>query len=599
MTIQPDIFLQSELFGPSKLERRFEAGKAMARGLAARFDPLTHLDDARAFCCEVLKAYWKAKTAEYGVDWSINPMPVSYASTDSIVENLAWELGETAAQFEPAEAGYLLGTIYTAMLPRAIRSGWGAYYTPTPYVNRLLDMAEESGFDWGNGRIIDPACGGGAFLAPVALRMAAACSNATAEIKLSNIVTRLIGIEIDSFAAWMSHVLLETALFPLCIEAGRRMPNLIHVGDALDVDNDSAFDLVIGNPPYGRTKLSPERRERYSRTLYGHANLYGLFTDLAMRMVKAGGLIAYVTPTSFLGGQYFKALRQTLIEYTPPCAINFIEDREGVFDDVLQETLLAIYAKPVASKLNTSIQVATLLPHENGCTVSVCPSGKVALPEGDAPWLLPRSPGQATVFSKLTTMDNRLCHVGYSISTGQLVWNRHKTQLRQTKDGAGVYPLIWAESVSPAGFSFSANRRGHVPYIQVSPRQSHLLTHTSCVLVQRTTAKEQSRRLIAAVMPDSFVAEHGAVVIENHLNIVHAKQESNISPATIAALLNSRAIDTVFRCLSGSVAVSAYELNALPLPGMDDLESIDRMVRADADFSLIEKRLDRIYGVVP
>ncbi|MQT61498.1 N-6 DNA methylase, partial [Pseudomonas sp. FSL R10-0399] len=66
------------------------------------------------------------------------------------------------------------------------------------------------------------------------------------------------------------------------------------------------FDLVIGNPPYGRAKLDAETRERYKRSLYGHANLYGLFTDLALRHTKPGGVIAYVTPTSFLAGVYFK-----------------------------------------------------------------------------------------------------------------------------------------------------------------------------------------------------------------------------------------------------------------------------------------------------
>ena len=41
-------------------------------------------------------------------------------------------------------------------------------------------------------------------------------------------------------------------------------------------------------------------RRRYRRSLYGHANQYGVFTDLALRWTVPGGVIAYVTPTSFL-----------------------------------------------------------------------------------------------------------------------------------------------------------------------------------------------------------------------------------------------------------------------------------------------------------
>jgi hypothetical protein len=44
------------------------------------------------------------------------------------------------------------------------------------------------------------------------------------------------------------------------------------------------------------------------------SNLYGLFTDLAAQLARRGGVIAYVTPTSFLAGEYFKSLRALLAE---------------------------------------------------------------------------------------------------------------------------------------------------------------------------------------------------------------------------------------------------------------------------------------------
>lgn len=83
---------------------------------------------------------------------------------------LAERTGELIAQFPAEDAGYLIGSIYTVMLPSAYRSELGAYYTP-PLVARLLDLAEKSGVDFSHASVIDPACGGGAFLAPVAIRM--------------------------------------------------------------------------------------------------------------------------------------------------------------------------------------------------------------------------------------------------------------------------------------------------------------------------------------------------------------------------------------------------------------------------------------------
>lgn len=133
---------------------------------------------------------------------------------------------------------------------------------------------------------------------------------------LRRISRRLKGIEIDPFAAWMSLVLLESVLMPLCVKVKRRLPeDTIIVADALQQDKFSGYDLVVGNPPYGRVTLDIKTREKYSRSLFGHANLYGLFTDLAVRMVKEKtGVIAFLTPTSFLGGQYFTALRTLLTE---------------------------------------------------------------------------------------------------------------------------------------------------------------------------------------------------------------------------------------------------------------------------------------------
>ena len=576
---------------PMASDSRFAVAKSMAKGLATKFPDETHLERARAFCFQMISAYWDSRRQSLDCKWALANGPTASPPEEPASRRLASELGEIAAEFSDCKASYLLGTIYTAMLPSGLRSELGAFYTPPHYVNRLMDAAGMAGFDWARGRVIDPACGGGAFLTPVALRMLAAMDGGSAEFLLARIAARLRGSELDPFAAWMSHVLLESALLPWCVEAKKRMPRMITVGDSLDLLTLGEFDLVIGNPPYGRVTLSPERREQYARSLYGHANLYGLFTDLAIRLAKPGGIIAYVTPTSFLGGQYFKGLRELLAKEAPPRYVDFIRHRDGVFDDVLQETMLAVYRKgtPVAD-----VEVSCLEP-QGSEAVAVASAGSIKITEGGQPWLLPRSVYQAKFFAKLHVLTCRLQDCGYAVSTGPLVWNRHKGQLRSLKQGKGVHPLVWAESVTANRFAFKADRRNHVPYIQVSKDQSHLLVKNTCVLVQRTTSKEQNRRLVAAVMPAAFAKKHGGAVVENHLNMVYSASDKGISPETISAVLNSHALDAAFRCISGSVAVSAYELNALPLPDLQDLLSIQNLIENGADPVLVEKRLNKIY----
>ena len=83
----------------------------------------------------------------------------------------AARIAETASQMPPAVAGFSLGQLYTTLLPSSLRKSLGAYYTPPALVERLLRLVTESGFDWKTGNIVDPACGGAAFLASLAPRL--------------------------------------------------------------------------------------------------------------------------------------------------------------------------------------------------------------------------------------------------------------------------------------------------------------------------------------------------------------------------------------------------------------------------------------------
>jgi len=73
--------------------------------------------------------------------------------------------------------------------------------------------------------------------------------------------------------------------------------------------------------------------------------------------------------------------------------------------------------------------------------------------------------------------------------------------------------------------------------------------------------------------------------------------QARVSPGVVAALLNSRIVDQVFRCISGSVAVSAFELEATPLPSPEALAPLAALVAANASLQAIETECRRLYGV--
>lgn len=503
---------------------------------------------------------------------------------------LSEKIGAYAAGLDVLSASYVLGTIYTAALPPHFRKKHGVYYTPPRLTEQLLNMAERAGVDWRSARVLDPACGGGAFLAPVSLRIAEAHQDNSSESVLQEVEQRVYGFEIDAFGAWMAHAFVNAALARIRAEAGRDAALSIHVQDTLTADLPSdTYDLVVANPPYGRISLDAETRKRYSRSLYGHANLYGLFTDYALQVLSENGVIAYVTPTSFLSGRYYKNLRETLAAHAPPLEIDFVPEREGVFDDVLQETLLVVYKK---SHHESNKSVVAEIDAQSEAAYRLM---QLRLPERkEEPWIIPRDRQDVSFVARLQELPHRLRDYGYRVSTGPLVWNRHKDQLSPSYSD-DCYPIVWAESVRPSGeFIFSCDKKHHKPYLHLRDKNDEwLIVDRPCVLVQRTTAKEQRKRLVSALLSPEFIAKWKGVSVENHLNMVFAVDDkARVTTQLLSTILNTDILDRVFRNINGSVAVSAFELESLPLPPPSIFDGLS----SDAPSSDVSALLQAWYG---
>ncbi|HEX7004481.1 MAG TPA: Eco57I restriction-modification methylase domain-containing protein [Trueperaceae bacterium] len=549
------------------------------------------IEQVRGLIFDLVRTYW----LEQGGDLPLREL-ADFGAEVQIDPRLSGALepfGKSLAQMSPLDASFVVGRLYTALLPREYRSRHGIYFTPPPLARRLLELTRKCGVDLGTAAVLDPACGGGAFLAPVATAKLAQYRALEPSRKLELLSRTISGYEIDRFSAWLSQVFLDTVFRPVAEAAGEVLPVLISVRDALEEIATERYDLVIGNPPYGRVKLDKDRRQLFQRGLYGHANNYGLFTDLALRLTRQGGVVAFVTPTSFLSGQYFKNLRRLLVAEASPVHLEFISDREGVFDDVLQETMLATFRRE-ASSPGARVRRLNVQPEGDILVEDV---GALRLPGNpELPWLLPREPGHSRHVDAARRFPNRLRDFGYRVSTGPLVWNRHKNQLRSST-GPNRYPLVWAEAVKTDGtFTFSARRRNHLPYFEVRPvKDDWLLVRSPCILLQRTTAKEQRRRLIAAELPQQFLDQHGAAVVENHLNMIWSNGAPTVPPRIIASLLNSQLLDELFRCLSGSVAVSAFELEELPLPPRPVLERYLEYLDSGAPVDVLDEVLESAY----
>ncbi len=428
-------------------------------------------------------------------------------------------------------------------LSPAVRSALGIFYTPPAIAERLLDDLAAAGarFD-GSQTFCDPACGGGAFLLPVARRIGKYLAERGGDV--SDLARCLIGIDLDPGGV----ALTRAALDCVAIELFGSAPTWdLRIGNSLWLAVEGRLpnaDVVVGNPPFGRVRLSSHERAFFRRSVRGHANLYSLFVDVAFRSSR--GLVGYVMPTSWLAGDYFASLRFLVSGERPLHRLRFVPSRSEVFPGVLQEMCLAVFG---TESIWAGARIFSGLDDEIGWQASV---------NGQAPWVIARKDGDAELVQAATRAGVLLKGYGYTVHTGPLVWNRAKQRLKSVSTSRTV-PIVWADAVrSGDRVNYRASRRPRL-HFDVNG-YAHLVLRRPAVLVKRTTAKEQSRRLVAAAFDDP------PAIVENHLNVLIPNAHARVSTDTLTVLLNSGPVDRLFRALSGTVAVSATELMALPLP---------------------------------
>jgi hypothetical protein len=99
---------------------------------------------------------------------------------------------------------------------------------------------------------------------------------------------------------------------------------------------DDKFDYIIGNPPYvSIARLSIAERETYRKhflTAVGRFDLYTLFFEQALRLLKPNGRLVFITPEKFIYVESATRLRQQLAE-AGVHEIEFLE--ESTFRDLL------------------------------------------------------------------------------------------------------------------------------------------------------------------------------------------------------------------------------------------------------------------------
>jgi hypothetical protein len=266
--------------------------------------------------------------------------------------------------------------VYQHYLPEEERQRLGGFYTPDELIDLVLDLAGFVSDHEGLCQLsfIDPACGSGAFVTNALARLLqhleldlpchadlhkrGLAGWKKAEIILALVSENLHAVDLHPFAAFLTTVNVLFMLMPIYVRAHEKNPDYslrLHIfsSDSLEKhDKDliapdlftklnarvqlseesfhryremlgKRFDRVFGNPPWGGVLKGPlapvyERVKKdrfaaeYPAAAQGKYDVYGLFLERALQILKPGGRFGLVTQGTFLDKSWAAGLRRLL-----------------------------------------------------------------------------------------------------------------------------------------------------------------------------------------------------------------------------------------------------------------------------------------------
>lgn len=358
-------------------------------------------------------------------------------------------------------------------------------------------------------------------------------------------------------------------------------------------DNDRAekYDLVIGNPPY--MKIAKQSAEAVAMLVvcYGAPNLYFLFASLGLFNLKQNAELVYIIPRSWTSGAYFKRFREYFLAEGRLAQVHLFVSRDKVFDkeSVLQETMIIKMRKtqrtPATVKITSSVSgndfssvQQLVVPYDvvvNGANLYV---------------YLPTTEQEVKVLETMQQWHNTLPSLGMKMKTGLTVdFRNYDLLVDEAKDSA--VPLFYPQHLKNGRVEFPVQREKE--YI-LTDRAGLLQQNENYLFVKRFTAKEEHRRLQSAIYLAKNFADYVKISTQNKLNFIDGVtiELSECLVYGLYVLFNSTLFDVYYRILNGSTQVNSTEINAMPIPNLEDIQSMGRQLMQAQDLS--ESKCDEI-----
>lgn len=235
-------------------------------------------------------------------------------------------------------------------------------------------------------RLLDPACGSGAFLIEAFDQLHAAYQASNDRLQelrghrsLFDLDKRILehnlygvdlneeAVEICRLSLWIktasrgkaltsldhsirpgNSIVADTAAHPRALDWRAAFPDVFAAG---------GFDVVVGNPPYVRQELlgpiKPYLEEHYA-AYHGMADLYVYFYELGLNVLKPGGLLSFIVTNKWMKAGYGEPLRTLLAEHSWIESVVDFGHAKQIFEDADVFPSILVARKPPAATAKTT-----------------------------------------------------------------------------------------------------------------------------------------------------------------------------------------------------------------------------------------------------
>ncbi len=336
-----------------------------------------------------------------------------------------------------------------------------------------------------------------------------------------------------------------------------------------------SFDIVIGNPPYvlilKEHKDYIKYKQSYKTASGGKINLYNLFFENSLKLIKQNGVLTFITPNTYFSSTDTKNLREILLNETSIYEIIEYTEKQKVFDKARQAVATIVLTNQKLS--NHQIKLTTSKQGEQICWQDDLRKRNLLL--AISPLILKIEQQKARLKDCFDIFQGEV-----NLTTKKQFFSLAKGENRLLMwrgDNVGKYypqsqPKEWCDKTA-----------------------SNLDCKKARIVMQQVSNQSQKFRTKAFISSENFICG-------NSTNYLISKHNENL--LFYLGLINSQVFNFYFNYFSFTNHLTVSELEKVPIPTINSknqslvneiINLVDKILvfkKADKDITELESKID-------